>query len=209
VPGSSDTDHRDGAGTPRRRTHGLLFAAIVVGWLVVDQLTKSWAESELRFEDIDVVWTLRLNLAYNTGASFGFGGGYGTWFSLFGLVVVGLLVWQGARVRSRLAALALGMIVAGVLGNIADRALRGDDGFMSGAVVDFVDLRWWPIFNVADVGIVCGGLLLVATVFLGGLDDDPDGPDDAGQRAQPLLDREANPPGSDRSGGGTTGSAPG
>jgi signal peptidase II len=188
--------------------------AVAVVWLVVDQLTKSWAESELRFEDVDVVWTLRLNLAYNTGASFGFGGGYGSWFSLFGIVVVGVLVWQGLRVRSRLAALALGMIVAGVLGNIADRALRGDDGFMSGAVVDFIDLRWWPIFNVADVGIVCGGVLLVVTVLFGGLDDDADdqvgsgGSDEAGPPAPPVPDPAATPPGGERRSGGSAGTTP-
>jgi signal peptidase II len=177
----ADPERRGAAGVRRLRTHGLLFGAIAVGWLVVDQLTKSWAEHELRFDQIDLVWTLRLNLAYNTGASFGFGGGYGTWFSILGLVVVGVLIWQGARVRSRLTAVALGMVVGGVVGNIADRAVRGDDGFMSGAVVDFIDLQWWPIFNVADIGIVCGGLLLVVSVLLGEADDEPeDEPDDAG-----------------------------
>jgi signal peptidase II len=193
VTGSSDTDRPGGAGVIGR-THGLLFAAVAVVWLVVDQLTKSWAESELRFEDIELVWTLQLNLAYNTGASFGFGGGYGTWFSLLGLVVVGVLVWQGSKVRSRLGALALGMIVAGVLGNIADRAFRGDEGFMSGAVVDFVDLQWWPIFNVADIGIVCGGILLVVVVLLGGLDEDED-LDDA---QRPPLDGGSAGPGGER-----------
>jgi signal peptidase II len=201
VTGSSDTD-RPGGASGIGRTHGLLFAAIAVVWLVVDQLTKSWAESELRFEDIELVWTLQLNLAYNTGASFGFGGGYGTWFSLLGLVVVGVLVWQGSKVRSRLGALALGMIVAGVLGNIADRAFRGDEGFMSGAVVDFVDLQWWPIFNVADIGIVCGGILLVVVVLLGGLDEDED-LDDA---HPPPLDGGSAGPGGERP---ITGDAPG
>ena len=80
---------------------------------------------------------------------------------LLALVVVGILVWQGRSVSTRLGALALAMIVGGAIGNVLDRAFRGDDGFMSGAVVDFIDLQWWPVFNVADIGIVVGGLLLV------------------------------------------------
>jgi signal peptidase II len=176
MAGTTADERPQGAGARRLRTHALLFAIVAIGWLLVDQLTKTWAEHELRFEQIDVVWTLRLNLAYNSGASFGFGGGYGTWFSLLGLVVVGVLVWQGTRIRSRLGALALGMIVGGVIGNIADRALRGDDGFMSGTVVDFIDLQWWPIFNVADMGIVCGGILLVVTMLLGEVDEPGDAP---------------------------------
>jgi len=99
---------------------------------------------------------------------------------------VGILLWQGRSVGSRLGAVALGMIVGGALGNIIDRAFRGDDGFMSGAVVDFVDLQWWPIFNVADIGIVVGGVLLVWSTLRA--PDEPVGPatdaptDDHGDR---------------------------
>jgi len=208
MAGTTADERPPGAGARRLRTHALLFAVVAIGWLLVDQLTKTWAEHELRFEQIDLVWTLRLNLAYNSGASFGFGGGYGTWFSLLGLVVVAVLVWQGTRVRSRLGALALGMIVGGVIGNIADRALRGDDGFMSGAVVDFIDLQWWPIFNVADMGIVCGGILLVVTMLLGEVDEPDAGPGD--ETGDDVVDADQGPAGTDPPGdGGPTGSAPG
>jgi signal peptidase II len=156
----------------------VLFACVAIGWLLADQLTKSWAESELSARTIDVVGSLRLNLAYNTGASFGLGGGFGAWISVVAIVVVGILLWQGRSTRSRLGAVALGMVVGGAIGNIADRAFRGDEGFMSGAVVDFVDLQWWPIFNVADVGIVVGGLLLVWSAFRGG--EDRGGGDEGG-----------------------------
>jgi signal peptidase II len=54
---------------------------------------------------------------------------------------------------------ATGCIIGGATGNVLDRVFRGS-GFMSGAVVDFIDLRWWPVFNVADIGIVCGAIAL-------------------------------------------------
>jgi len=47
------------------------------------------------------------------------------------------------------------------VGNLSDRLLRAGDGFLGGAVVDFVDLQWWPVFNVADAAVVVGGLMLV------------------------------------------------
>ena len=59
--------------------------------------------------------------------------------------------------------LLLGMILGGAIGNLADRALRAGDGFLGGAVVDFVDLQWWPVFNAADSAIVVAGVILVLT----------------------------------------------
>lgn len=146
-------------------THRVLFGAVAVGWLLVDQLTKAWATSSLDDRTIDVVWTLRFNLAINHGASFSLGAGFGAWIGLLALVVVGLLVWKGGSVRTRLGAVALGMIVGGALGNVLDRAFRGDEGFFHGGVVDFIDFQWWPIFNIADIGVVCGAILLVISTL--------------------------------------------
>ena len=57
----------------------------------------------------------------------------------------------------------LGMILGGAVGNLADRAARAGDGFLGGAVVDFIDLQWWPVFNAADSAIVVAGVILVLT----------------------------------------------
>ena len=93
-------------------------------------------------------------------------------------MVVAVLVWQALGTTSRLGAVALGMIVGGALGNVLDRALRsGRGGFLGGSVVDFIDVQWWPIFNVADVGVVVGAVLLVASSLLPELGE-PDRPDD-------------------------------
>lgn len=148
----------------RPATHRVLFASVAVGWFVLDQLTKWWAVSNLDDRTIDVVGSLRFQLAVNHGASFSLGTGLGAWIGVLALVVVGVLVWQGRSVRSRVGAVAMGLIVGGALGNVADRALRGD-GFFGGGVVDFIDLQWWPVFNVADVGVVCGAILLVLSML--------------------------------------------
>ena len=59
------------------------------------------------------------------------------------------------------------MVIGGALGNVVDRLFRGD-GWFHGSVIDFIDLQWWPIFNVADMAITIGGVLLVlGTVFAG------------------------------------------
>ena len=60
-----------------------------------------------------------------------------------------------------MARIAVGAIIGGAIGNLGDRAFREGEGFFGGAVVDFIDLQWWPVFNVADSAIVVGGALVV------------------------------------------------
>jgi signal peptidase II len=52
--------------------------------------------------------------------------------------------------------------------NLIDRVFRAHDGLLSGAVVDFVDLQWWPVFNLADAVIVVGGILMVLRGWIRG-----------------------------------------
>lgn len=154
---------------PRPRTHRVLVAVVALVVLVADQLSKWWAVQTLSTRTIDVVWTLRLNLTYNPGAAFSMfsGGGFGPWIALAAFAIVGYLVWQGRTISSRAGAVALGLILGGAVGNLIDRAFRGDAGFFSGKVVDFIDLQWWPVFNIADMGVVCGGILLVVVTLFG------------------------------------------
>jgi signal peptidase II len=62
-------------------------------------------------------------------------------------------------------AIALGLIMGGAAGNLIDRLLR-DEGLLRGAVVDFIDLQWFPVFNVADAAINIGAVLLVLALLL-------------------------------------------
>jgi signal peptidase II len=82
-------------------------------------------------------------------------------------VVIGLL-WSGHAVPNRTGGVAMGLILGGALGNLGDRAFRAGEGFLGGAVVDFIDFQWFPIFNVADIGVVGGALLLVLATAIAG-----------------------------------------
>ncbi|MCB1013523.1 MAG: signal peptidase II [Acidimicrobiales bacterium] len=142
-----------------------------------DQLTKWWALERLSDgRTVDVVGSLRFNLAFNSGAAFSQGTGLGPVIALVAIVVVVALLWTSRSATSRTSAVAVGLVVGGAVGNLSDRLLReGPGGFLGGAVVDFVDLQWWPIFNVADAGVVVGGILLVLSAGLAGRGDGGDG----------------------------------
>ena len=128
--------------------------------LCLDQITKAWAVAALDDRIIDLVWTLRLRLVHNTGFAFSAGQRLGPVLALVAIVIVGLLWLSRRRVQSVWAAIGLGGIIGGALGNLADRIFRGA-AWGRGAVVDFIDLQWWPIFNVADACITIGLVLVL------------------------------------------------
>ena len=136
---------------------GLLIAAIVV----VDQLTKQWALNRLSdSRTIDLVGSLRFNLVFNKGMAFSQATGAGPVIGALGFVVVIVMVLWLRRQAQGLAAVAAGLIVGGALGNLIDRAFRGE-AWLRGAVVDFIDLQWFPVFNVADSAISIGAVLMI------------------------------------------------
>ncbi len=142
-----------------------LTALIAVTIVVVDQATKHWALNALGDgRTIDIVGSLRFNLAFNTGMAFARGQGLGPIIAVIGVLVVAYLL-IGLRRDTRSGSVFVGMVAGGAAGNIVDRLFRGD-GWLQGAVVDFIDLQWWPIFNVADAAIVIGaGALVVVSLM--------------------------------------------
>jgi signal peptidase II len=149
----------------RARSAGWLpLVGVAATVLLVDQLTKEWALRALDDRSIDVVGSLRLHLVFNTGSAFSIASGFGPVLAIVGVVVVALLVVTGRDVQGWPARVALGLVVGGAVGNLVDRALRDGDGVLGGAVVDFIDLQWWPVFNVADMAITVGALLLALTI---------------------------------------------
>ena len=124
-------------------------------------MTKTWAVNALDDRDIDLFWTLRFHLVHNTGSSFSVAPGRGGLVALVAIPVVLVMLWVGRTVDTKAGAVALGLVLGGALGNIIDRLLRTGDGFLGGGVVDFIDPQWWPVFNVADIAISCGGVLLL------------------------------------------------
>jgi signal peptidase II len=151
-----------------RRHQPLTALTIVVAVVVViaDQLTKRWAVSHLGDRDVHVLWTLRFHLTFNSGMAFSQGRGLGPLIGVVALVIVVVLLVSLRTGGSRLAAVAVGLVVGGAASNIIDRLFRSGTGVLGGAVVDFIDLQWWPVFNVADACVVVGGiLLLVSSLF--------------------------------------------
>lgn len=136
------------------------WAPTALAVVIIDQVTKTWAVHRLTRGDIDVVWTLRFHLSYNSGMSFGRGQGLGPVIGVLAmLIVVGVLL-SLRRQPGRATDIAVGLIVGGATGNIIDRLFR-QDGWLHGSVVDFIDFQWFPIFNVADISIDVGGALLI------------------------------------------------
>lgn len=142
-----------------------LTALIAVAIVVADQATKHWALNALGDgRTIDIVGSLRFNLAFNTGMAFAKGQGIGPIIAVVGVIVVAYLL-VGLRRDTKPGAVLVGMVAGGAAGNIVDRLFRGD-AWLRGAVVDFIDLQWWPIFNIADAAIVLGaGALVVASLL--------------------------------------------
>jgi signal peptidase II len=151
--------------TSRRRA--LPVAAVAGAVIAIDQVTKSWAARRLARGDIDLFWTLRLHLARNRDAAFNLGFGSGGIVAILALGVVVVLIVLGRSLDTRAGVVSLGLVLGGALGNLADRAFREGSGFLGGAVVDFIDLQWWPVFNVADSAITVGGIILVVGSLMG------------------------------------------
>ncbi|CAN5845511.1 hypothetical protein BH24ACT3_BH24ACT3_08640 [soil metagenome] len=147
-------------GTARQRVGLAVVLAGAVG--AIDQLTKWWALENLEGGPIDLLGSLRFNLAYNKGTAFSLGGDrLGPLIAVVAMVVAALLLRSVRHLPSRVGAIAAGLVLGGAIGNVADRAFRSEGAWFDGAVVDFIDLQWWPIFNIADAAIVVGAVLYV------------------------------------------------
>lgn len=127
---------------------GLVFAA--------DQAAKAAIEANLApGEKIEVLGPLSLTLAHNRGVAFGLAGGAGVGLVLLGIAALLVIAYLFSREASASGAwLAVGLLAGGALGNLADR-VRADE------VTDYIDVGSWPAFNLADVAITCGVVLLV------------------------------------------------
>jgi signal peptidase II len=152
----------------RRKAPGLSsWLAIAALVLVLDQLSKAWILSRFRLgERLEVIPALfDLTLVYNPGAAFSFladHDGWQRWFFIgIGIAASSFILWLLAKHPSqRLFAGALSLILGGAIGNWIDR-LRFE------AVIDFIDLRVWPVFNIADSCITIGTIILAVNILFG------------------------------------------
>jgi signal peptidase II len=164
---------------PRRRI--VLFAAVAVVAFLVDQVTKHLAVERLTDRpNVHVVGDLlQLSLARNPGAAFSTGTGFTQVFSLIAIVATLVVIWFGVKARSGLWAFGLGMLLAGVTGNLADRIFRAP-GPLRGHVVDFLALPHWPVCNIADVCINVAAVVIVVQALRGARIDGTRGGVEAG-----------------------------
>jgi signal peptidase II len=144
------------------RAAALLTAGTVI---LVDQLTKWWAVSWLR--DHPIRWfggVLELHYLTNPGAAFSILQGSGAFIALVAIALAVFIVLIVSQVDRRAEAIALGLILGGALGNLADRLFRGG-GILDGRVVDWFDLSFFPAFNAADSAITIGAVVAVLVAF--------------------------------------------
>ena len=151
---------------PRRRM--ARFAVVAVLAYAVDQVTKHLAVARLTGKPpVHVVGDLlQLTLARNPGAAFSTGTGFTQVFSVIAIVATVVVLWFGLRARSSFWAFGLGVLLAGVIGNLTDRIFRSP-GPLRGHVVDFLMLPHWPVFNVADVCINIAAVVIVVQALRG------------------------------------------
>jgi signal peptidase II len=141
--------------------------------VALDQVVKALATQHLtEGEPVRVLGGLvYLSLLRNGGAAFSFGSGY-TWvFPVITVAVIGWILWMGRRLRSVPWAVALGLVLGGALGNLADRLFRAPGPFR-GHVVDMISLfapygRGFAIFNIADSCLTVGVALAVLLEITG------------------------------------------
>lgn len=163
------------AGTPltpaHPRRHRLVLGIAAV-WILLDQVTKFWAERALtEGEPVQVIGDLlRFHLIYNPGAAFSLGIGSTALLTTIACLLVVAILWQTFKVRSLPWAIALGLLLGGALGNLIDRFFRAP-GPGVGHVVDFLRLPNFAIFNVADIGVTTAACLIALLALRGYLPD--------------------------------------
>jgi len=152
---------------PRRRRR-LLMAGVAVTAYTADVVSKVLAVHYLSDrDDVPLLgdW-LQLSLTRNPGAAFSTGTEYTYLLSGLAVVAVVVVVYVARRAATSMWAIALGLLLAGILGNLTDRLFRAP-GPMLGHVVDFLKLPNWPIFNLADMCINVGAALIVLQALRG------------------------------------------
>ncbi|MBB5155726.1 signal peptidase II [Saccharopolyspora phatthalungensis] len=167
-PEAADESPRDGS----RKLLALLGGVAVVA-LGIDIVTKIAVVANLEgHAPVRLLGgVLYLDVLRNPGAAFSLATGMTWLLALLAIAVVGVIIWLAPKLRSPGWAVGLGLVLGGACGNLVDRIFRAP-GPLQGHVVDFLSVfapggAIWPVFNVADSCIVCGGILVVLLSLMG------------------------------------------
>ena len=135
-----------------------LFATAWTIWLF-DFVTKEWALKTLSAQPRKILGSfLQLTLVHNSGAAFSLATGFTIIFSILALAVVIAVIYFSPQITSSGWQLSMGLLLGGVLGNLTDRIFR-DPSFLSGYVIDWIQIPHWPVFNLADSAISIAALM--------------------------------------------------
>lgn len=139
----------------------VIFLSGVSGVVLLDRLTKNFFLGFLDVNESIVIIKpiLHFTLVHNTGIAFGFLRDCGAVFILIPVILVGLLIYNIYYYRrhvqlNRTYIFAFSLILGGAIGNLIDRMTLGH-------VIDFIDFRIWPVFNVADSAITIGAAIIL------------------------------------------------
>ncbi|MER5944618.1 signal peptidase II [Streptomyces sp. NPDC001904] len=178
TPDSSETgavepEQAAAAERPKGRRRLVVLLAVAALAYALDLVSKLIVVAKLEHQDSVRIlgdW-LQLEVIRNPGAAWGVGEAFTIVFTVIAAAVIVVIVRLAKKLYSTPWAIALGLLLGGALGNLTDRIFRAP-GIFEGAVVDFIAPKHYPVFNLADSAIVCGGILIVLLSFRG---IDPDG----------------------------------
>lgn len=141
----------------------LYFIAALI-W-ALDFSTKAWALNSVSPVKPTQIFGsfLQLRLVFNPGAAFSVGTSVTFIFTILsGAAVVGI-AYYAVKIINRWWSLVLGLALGGILGNLTDRIFR-EPSLFNGYVIDWIELPRWPVFNIADIAIVCAAVLSVLLI---------------------------------------------
>jgi signal peptidase II len=177
--GSPAPDPSDASPPTQRRVGVLVSTALIV--LALDISSKVTVVAQLSGRSVRLLGGfLTLLVSRNPGAAFSIGTSMTIVFSVIAVSVIVVILRTSRRIRSIPWALTLGLLLGGATGNLTDRIFRYP-GLFRGYVVDWIELPHWPVFNLADSAIVCGGILAVLLSMRGTRLDGRRAPAAAGQ----------------------------
>ncbi len=132
---------------------------------LADYLSKFAAVEFLADKPIKLIGDfLKLELVFNTGAAFSLATSKTIFLSGFSMAVAVAILYFATRIDSGKWALALGLVLGGIFGNLTDRIFRSPGG-LQGPVVDWISLSFWPTFNIADSSVVIGVFTIVWLIW--------------------------------------------
>jgi signal peptidase II len=148
-------------GSPPSTHRPLLILGLVIGVVLLDQITKAWVVASLADGPLSIIGDrVELRLSRNPGGAFSILTGFTPLLAVLAAIVAIVLVRVAQRAKDPVIVVALSLVLGGALGNLTDRLFRAP-GFLRGEVVDFVRIGAFPSFNVADSAVTIGAVLLL------------------------------------------------